>query len=64
MLKARCFNCGEWSDDCYELEDDQGSRVVCMECCLDLTDDAKEVTFLWPGGGLVMTTVEPSVGAD
>lgn len=34
------------------------TAMMCSDCILEVTDDAKTVTFLYPGGGFIMEVVD------
>lgn len=63
-----CFRCQQARTDCVEFTceglDRDGNYLpkiqatMCTDCMLEFTDDAKQVTFLYPGGGFVIEVVD------
>lgn len=58
VVKTRCFQCHKEKDDCMEIQTATLTAMMCSDCILEVTDDAKTVTFLYPGGGFIMEVVD------
>lgn len=63
-----CFRCHNARTDCVIFTEEgldlRGNyypkiqATVCTDCMLELTDDAKQVTFLYPSGGFIMEVTD------